>query len=120
MTDAFGKAICYTQIPFVIFLNLVLVLVGVTEGQKDKSEITGNSLLALSLCLNLASVLGLVLCTWHVARRSTNDEGDTMTEPPAVSEQARQPSSPPDPAVVVTLPSLVFAPPTSLGGWRRS
>ena len=120
MTDAFGKAICYTQAPFIIVLNLVLVLVGVAEGQKDKSEITGNSLLALSLCLNLASVLGLVLCTWHVARRSTNDEGDTMTEPPAVSEQARQPSSPPDPAVVSTLPSLVFAPPTSLGGWRRS
>ena len=36
MTDAFGKAICYTQAPFVIVLNLVLVLVGVAEGQKDK------------------------------------------------------------------------------------
>ena len=113
LTEAFGKAICYTQIPFVILLNVIMVAVGQSEGSKSASVMNGNNLLALALCLNLASVLVLVLCTWYVAQRTTNDEGDKVTEPPAVSERAHQPSSPPAPAVETTSRLVYAAPPTS-------
>ena len=73
LTDAFGAAICHTLIPFALILNISMVLVGVFDGANQRPVMVGNNLLALAMCLNVASIFALVLFTWYFARSSTHN-----------------------------------------------
>jgi len=63
---ALGMATCYTQIPFVFIINISLLLIGVSEGAKEKTDVKEGVLLIIGLCLNFASILVLVICTWYL------------------------------------------------------
>jgi len=64
--NALGMATCYTSIPFVFIINLSLLVIGYTEGAKEKTDVKETVLLLIGLSLNLMSILALVICTWYL------------------------------------------------------
>jgi len=60
--NALGMATCYTSIPFVFIINISLLMIGYTEGGKEKTDVKETVLLLIGLSLNLMSIVALVIC----------------------------------------------------------